>query len=165
MEIDILIDKLTDCLTDTQTGKIVNTEYKKRETDIIQKEYDEWKFDWSKPTKNGYDIYELFLENDNIVQGRIAVKIDGGVADVDIVETAPHNFGHEGRYEGVGGHLFAIACKLSLDAGCDGYVAFTAKTNLIEHYQETLNAKVLNGQRMFIDENVAKELIEKYLER
>lgn len=84
---------------------------------------------------------------------------------MDIVETAPHNFGHEGRYEGVGGHLFAIACKLSLDAGCDGYVAFTAKTNLIEHYQETLNAKVLNGQRMFIDENVAKELIEKYLER
>lgn len=35
MEIDILIDKLTDCLIDTQTGKIVNTEYKKRETDII----------------------------------------------------------------------------------------------------------------------------------
>ena len=110
-------------------------------------------------------MYELFLKNDKIVQGRIAVKIDGGVADVDVVETAPHNFGHKGRYEGVGAHLFAIVCKLSLDAGCDGYVAFTAKTDLIEHYQETLNAKIISGQRMYIDESAAKELMEKYLER
>lgn len=59
--------------------------------------------------------------------------------------------------------MFAIACKLSLDAGCDGYVAFTAKTDLIEHYQETLNAKIISGQRMYIDESAAKELMEQDL--
>lgn len=81
------------------------------------------------------------------------------------METAPHNFSHNGKYTGVGGHLFAIACKMSMDAGCDGFVAFTAKNNLIEHYKETLGAKVISGQRMYIDDNAAKVLIEKYLER
>lgn len=31
-----------------------------------------------------------------MVQGRISLKIDGGIADVDIVKTAPHNYGHAG---------------------------------------------------------------------
>jgi len=114
--------------------------------------------------KSGYEIYELFVEGDNTVQGRIAFRIDGGVADVDIVEAAPHNIGHLGEYIGVGGHLFAIACKSSMEAGCDGYVAFTAKNKLVEHYKEVLGAQVLNGQRMYIDEATAHELIGKYLE-
>ena len=67
-------------------------------------------------------------EGDNTVQGRISVKVDGGVADVEIVETAPHNYGHLGKYEGVGGHLFAVACQISMEAGCDGVVAFTSKS-------------------------------------
>lgn len=38
-----------------------------------------------------------------MVQGRIALKHeDGGVVNIDIVETAPHNYGHNGKYEGVG---------------------------------------------------------------
>ncbi len=165
MEIDILIDKLTDCLVETETGKIVQTEYVKKKTKIRSVEYKGWKFDWSTPQKNGYDIYELFVEGDDAVQGRIALKIDGGVADVDIVEAAPYNVGHKGKYEGVGGHLFAIACKMSMDAGCEGYVAFTAKTNLIEHYKSEIGAKVVRGQRMYIDDVTAKQLIKKYLER
>ena len=50
-----------------------------------------------------------------------------------------------------------------MDVGCDGFVAFTAKNKLIGHYQETLGAKVLSGQRMFIDESAAQRLIDKYL--
>ena len=46
--------------------------------------------------KNGYHIYELFVKGDDTVQGRISLKIDGGVADVEIVETAPHNYSHKG---------------------------------------------------------------------
>lgn len=110
MEIDIVIDKITDCLIDTRTGKEVKTEYRMRKTPIRPKDYKGWKFDWSITEENGYDIYELFLKDDDTVQGRISLKIDGGVADVDIVETAPHNYSHTGRYEGVGAHLFAIAC-------------------------------------------------------
>lgn len=165
MEIDIRIDELTDCLIERQTGNLVDTYYEKRNVPIKQKDFKGWKFDWSKPEKNGYDIYELFLKDSETVQGRIAYRIDGGVADVDIVESAPQNMGHNGKYKGVGGHLFALACQASFEAGCDGFVAFTAKTNLIEHYKESLGAKVLNGQRMYIDESAAKVLIEKYLER
>ena len=50
------------------------------------------------------------LADDDTVQGRISLRIDGGVADVAIVETAPHSYGLTGKYQGVGGHLFAIAC-------------------------------------------------------
>ncbi len=164
MEIDILIDELTDCLVERETGKIVVTYYKKCELPIKSKEYHGWKFDWSIPDKEGYDIYELFVEGDNTVQGRIAFRIDGGVADVDIVESAPHNIGRQGKYIGVGGHLFAIACQDSVEHGCDGFVAFTAKTNLIKYYIDVLGAQVLNGQRMYINEYAAKELISKYLE-
>ncbi|MDY4922760.1 hypothetical protein [Frisingicoccus sp.] len=164
MEIAIVIDELTECLVETATGKVVETYYERRVTPIKIKDFKGWKFKWNTTEKNGYDIYELYVQGSDIVQGRISFRIDGGVADVDIAETAPHNFGHTGQYTGVGGHLFAIACKVSMDAGCDGFVAFTAKNKLIEHYKETLGAKVLSGQRMYIDETAAQVLIAKYLE-
>ena len=34
MEVDILIDRITDCLIDTRTGVEVETEYRLRETPI-----------------------------------------------------------------------------------------------------------------------------------
>lgn len=163
MEIDIHIDSLTDCLIETATGRVLETEYMKRESEIKRKDWKKWKFDWNQTQDSGYDIYELHIKGSSTVEGRISFIIDGGVAVVDIVETAPHNYGHNGKYTGVGGHLFAIACKESMEAGCDGFVAFTAKSDLIEHYKETLGAKVLAGQKMYIDENAAQVLIKKYL--
>lgn len=115
--------------------------------------------------KNGYHIYELFLKGDDTVQGRISVKIDGEVADVDIVETAPHNYSYIGIYEGVGAHLFAIACQVSLDAGCDGFVVFTSKSDLVEYYKEKLNAGIFRDIRMYIDENAAQILLNKYMRK
>lgn len=165
MDVEVLIDKLTDCLVERKTGKIVETQYKKRTTPIKAKEYKGWNFKWNTTENNGYVIYELFLKDSDIVQGRISLKIDGGVADVDIVETAPHNYGHEGIYEGVGGHLFAIACQCSLEAGCDGFVAFTSKSNLVEYYMETLNAQIVSGRKMYIDEEVANILLDKYIRK
>lgn len=165
MEVDIQIDKLTDCLVEKSTGKQVETEYRLRTVPIKPKDYKGWKFDWSKTEKNGYSIYELFLTDDDTVQGRISLRIDGGVADVDIVESAPHNYDHTGKYQGVGGHLFAIACQISMEAGCDGFVAFTAKSDLIAYYSRVLNAQVAKGQRMYIDEAAANILLDKYIRR
>ena len=165
MEVDILIDKITNCLIDSRTGEEVETEYRKREILIEPKDYKGWKFNWSITEKNGYDIYELFLKDDDTVQGRISVKLDGGVADVDIVETAPHNYSHTGRYEGVGAHLFAIACQVSFDAGYDGFVAFTSKSDLVEYYKEKLNASVFRDSRMYIDEEAAQILLDKYMRK
>ena len=81
---------------------------------------------------------------------------------MDIVEAAPFNVGHAGRYKGVGAHLFAIACKLSWDVGNEGYVQFTAKTDLVEHYRETLAAKSIDWHTMYIDSYGAVKLIQRY---
>ena len=37
MEVDILIDRITDCLIDTRTGEEVETEHRMRETPIRPK--------------------------------------------------------------------------------------------------------------------------------
>ena len=107
----------------------------------------------------------MYIKDEDEVQGRISLKIDGGVADIDIVETAPHNLGHNGKYIGVGGHLFAIACKISAEEGCDGVVAFTSKSDLIEHYKKELKAVEIMPRRMVIFEDAAKILIDKYIRK
>lgn len=165
VEVDILIDKLTDCLVERSTGEQVETEYRLRTVSIKPKDYKNWKFDWSRTEKNGYNIYELFIAGDDTVQGHISVKVDGGVADVEIVETAPHNYGHLGKYEGVGAHLFAIACQISMEAGCDGVVVFTSKTSLVEYYKRALNAVEIADRRLVIFEDAAEILLDKYIRK
>jgi len=165
LTVDIQIDRLTDCLVDRETGNVVGTKYVERTTTITKKECRGWKFDWSTTQKNGYTVYELFVEGDDTVQGRISLTIVGGVAEVDIVESAPHNYGHTGKYEGIGGHLFAIACQISMEAGCDGFVAFTAKTNLVDYYKRTLKAQIIKGNRMYLDDEAANILIDKYIRK
>ncbi|MED9902788.1 MAG: hypothetical protein UFG06_01255 [Lachnospiraceae bacterium] len=165
MEVDILIDSFTNCLIERKTGEEIATEYRLREIPIQPADYKGWKFNWSSTEKNGYHIYELFLKGDNIVQGRISLKVDGGVADVDIIEAAPHNYSHFGTYEGVGAHLFAIACQISFEAGCDGVVAFTSKSDLVRYYMNKLNAVEITPRRMVIFENAAQILLNKYIRK
>lgn len=62
----------------------------------------------------------------------------------------------------MGAHLFAIACKLSWEAGNEGYVQFTAKTDLVDHYRQTLKAKPIDWHTMYIDSYGAIALIKKY---
>ena len=169
MEIDIYIDSLTNCLVYSETGEECDTEYRLVTRTITKREAEElkeegWKFDWSIPHQKGYEVYELLLEDSDEVQGMIALKHirDQYYTHVDIVEAAPFNVGQDGLYKGVGAHLFAIACKLSWDVGNEGYVQFTAKTDLVEHYQKTLNAQNIDWHTMYIDSYGAIKLIQKY---
>lgn len=169
MEIDIFIDSLTDCLVCNATGELYDTEYRLVRRTISEShaktlKREGWKFDWSIPHRNGYEVYELLLQENDEVQGMIALKHIRSqyYTHVDIVEAAPFNVGKNGKFKGVGAHLFAIACKLSWDAGNEGYVQFTAKTDLIEHYQNTLGAKAINWHDMYIDSYGAVALINKY---
>jgi hypothetical protein len=50
------------------------------------------------------------------------------------------NRGKDKIYEGVGGNLFAYACKVSKDFGLEGFVSFISKSSLMEHYHLTLRA-------------------------
>lgn len=170
MKIDVVIDEITNCLVLRNTGEEVETEYKLVSTKISKTEARSlqsqgWKFDWSIPQEDGNEIYQLFVKDDPSVQGMIALKnmSDDYYVYVDLVESAPTNIGHLGKYIGVGGHLFAIACQKSFEYGDDGYVVFTPKTKLVEHYAKVLNANMLDERRMFIDTTNAKYLVRKYL--
>lgn len=79
-----------------------------------------------------------------------------------LIESSKFNKGKGKVYLGVPGNLVAFACKVSLEKGYDGFVAFDAKTSLIKHYQETLGASYFRGQRMFIDTGAAMKLITQY---
>lgn len=169
MEIDIYIDVMTNCLVFAETGEECDTEYRlvvKQITkwDAMQLKSKGWKFDWSVPQQNGYEVYELLLKDDDIIQGMIALKHVQGqyYTHIDIVEAAPFNVGHHGRYKGVGAHLFAIACKQSFENGNEGYVQFTAKTNLVSHYIQMLNAKCIDRHTLYIESQDAATLVKRY---
>jgi hypothetical protein len=51
---------------------------------------------------------------------------------------------------------------MSFELKYDGIVSFIAKSKLIEHYQQTLGAKLFGGNRMYIDTKEALILTTKY---
>jgi len=65
-------------------------------------------------------------------------------------------------YEGIGGNLFAYACKTSYEEGFDGVVSFYSKTQLIDHYSVTLGAILFANNKMIIPEQNAHLLVCKY---
>ena len=79
-----------------------------------------------------------------------------------LIESAPFNLGKGKVYIGVPGNLCAFTCRLFFHRGFEGYVAFTAKTKLINHYENTLGAEIVGGQLMVINKLSALRLIDKY---
>lgn len=172
--ISIIIDGLTNCLEVRETGEIVATYYRERkeqftDDEIVNMHKQGWSsnFNWKVVQDEGYQVYELRTKKDDVIQGYIALK--HYAADlytfVSLVESAPWNRSSNGRYMGVGGHLFAIACKESWDNGNEGNVVFESKTDLIEHYTRTLSAKIVNPRipvKLLLDTRAAANLIQKY---
>jgi hypothetical protein len=58
--------------------------------------------------------------------------------------------------------LLLLVVKCHLKKKYDGVVSFIAKTQLVEHYEQTLGAKLFGGNRMFIDTKEAFILTTKY---
>ncbi len=79
-----------------------------------------------------------------------------------LVESAPFNKGKTKLYTGVPGNLVAFACRLSFQRGFEGNISFVSKTQLINHYTETLGVFHAGGRLMIIETNAALRLIDKY---
>lgn len=165
--INIEVDEMTPCLRRLKDNAIIKTDV--REIKYKKSDFKDWLFDWSKTEKNGYQILALYADGDNRIQGAISIKPrkDNLTIEIDIAESAPFNSSYNKKikskeYSGVGAHLFAEVCKRSFDLGYDGYVEFTAKTNLISYYQKELGAVVIGGQKMVIDEISARKLVDRY---
>lgn len=132
-----------------------------------------WEFDWTRPEQDGFDVYALYVKGELAIQGLIAMKDDPAnyAVKINIVEAAPQNNPHNPTnpfgikaYNGVGGLLFAEACRRSFEKGYDGFVYFIAKTNLIAYYQNELGAVLLDPKQriMAIDTPAAAALVRQY---
>ncbi len=160
-----VIDKITNSIEDSVSGKSLDTEIhpaNKADMKTVLKK-NGWRFDWKIEMSNSEkQVYKLIIKDDVTIQGLISVEVMENFIEMHLIENAPHNFGKEKRYLGVAGNLVAFACKLSLENGFNGYVAFTAKTELIEHYQQALSAELLFKNRMAISPYAAKKLVNSY---
>lgn len=102
------------------------------------------------------------VNNQTIIQGLISLEVKSDHVFMHLVESAPFNKGKTKLYSGVPGNLVAYACKLSFQRGHEGNVAFISKTQLIDHYIESLGAVHFGGRLMIIETNAALRLLNKY---
>ena len=166
IEQGFIIDRLTDSILNKISGDSFQTEIstlKKSDLKNIIKK-NGWNFDWKSEFNDlKKEVYKLtIVNNPDIVQGLLSITIESDHIYMNLLESAPFNIGKQKLYEGVAGNLVAYACKTSFQKGYDGFVAFTAKTRLINHYEETLGAYHFKNQRMIIDTEPAKFLVTKY---
>ena len=126
-----------------------------------------WNFSWAVEYKNPTkDVYKLtIVQNPANIQGVVSLSIERDHVFVHLLESAPFNIGKGKVYSGVPGNLMAYACKISFLNGLEGYVGFTSKVKLIPHYEKTLRAVHVGGQRMIIFPNSAQFLINKYFKK
>lgn len=166
IELDFVIDALTNSIRNTVSGDSFRTEVLQlTKTDLKQiTKKNGWNFNWKTDLEiNTKEVYKLtIVGNPNIVQGLMSLTINSDHIYLDLLENAPFNLGRNKLYEGVAGNLVAYACKISFQNGFEGYVSFAAKTQLIEHYQKSLNAIHFGGQLMIINTLAASLLMEKY---
>lgn len=163
--IDIEIDKLTNSIENSITGEVFATSVlplvATHSREIKKKD---WGFNWKKELKEKEKtVFKLVtVSNPNIVHGLISLEDKGSFILLHLIESARFNKGKEKIYLGVPGNLVAFACKRSFESGYEGFVNFVAKSKLIEHYKETLQAKVLYDNHMAIDTKGAAILVNKY---
>jgi hypothetical protein len=164
--LDVEIDKLTHSIENVITGESFPTEViPLAKTDLPQvTKKNGWKFNWTLEFGlSGREVFKLIIiDNSEVIQGLISFSVEIGFIEMHLIETAPHNFGKNKMYYGVPSNLTAFACKRSFEHGFDGYVAFTAKTALIEHYKKILGAVMIGGQRMMLETPQARNLVNMY---
>lgn len=164
--LDFVVDKLTNSIENVVTGDSFSTDITIISNSDLKNVTPKkgWAFDWKDELKQPErDVYKLtIVNNQSIVQGLISLEIKSDHVYMHLVESAPFNKGKTKIYAGVPGNLVAFACKLSFQRGHDGNVSFFSKTQLVQHYIDTLGALHFGGRVMIIDTNAALKLLNKY---
>ena len=166
IEQDFIIDKLTNSILNTISGDSFQTEVSILEKSDLKEvtKKNGWNFNWSIEFQNiEKEVYKLtIVNNSKIIQGLLSLTIESDHIFMNLLESSPFNVGKGKLYEGVPGNLVAFACKISFQKGYEGFVAFDAKTKLIEHYENTLGAYHFNNQRMILETKASRILVQKY---
>lgn len=166
IELDFLIDKLTNSIENVITGDSFQTEVSlvsSSDLKTITKK-NKWLFDWKYEHRQPeIEVYKLtIVGNSTIIQGLMCVEIKSDHIYMHLVENAPFNKGQNKMYAGVAGNLIAFACRLSFQRGHEGNVSFLSKSQLIDHYEKSLGAVNFGGRVMIIETKAALKLIDKY---
>lgn len=137
-EVEIEIDALTISVVEVSTGKIYKTHVSKASLEFLNTIHKKngWKFNWKIEARlNNRNIFKLTLHSKiSVLLGLICIETKEDHVHIHLVENSPENVGRAKVYQGIGGNLFAFACKESYEKGFDGVVSFYAKTQLIVHY-------------------------------
>ena len=162
-ELDFEVDKLTTSIENSISGEIFDTQVS-HVTEIKHIKKIEWVFDWHKEIQDSSKkVFKLTtINNPDIIHGLISLTDKGDHIFMNLIENAKFNKGEKKLYRGIAGNLVAFACKTAFENDYDGVVSFIAKTQLIEHYKQTLGAKLFAGNRMFIDTKEAYVLTTRY---
>ncbi|MES2766591.1 MAG: hypothetical protein V4642_12020 [Bacteroidota bacterium] len=166
VSLDFIIDKLTDSIQNTISGDSFQTENSRLTKSDLKNvtKKNGWNFNWKAELENNSrEVYKLtIVHNPTIIQGLVSFTIKDGHIYMELLESAPFNLGKSKLYEGVPGNLVAYVCKVSFQNGFEGFISFTAKTKLIEHYEKTLGADHVGGNLMIIPSHIAQKLVDKY---
>ena len=163
--LDFVIDKLTSSIENIRTGEIHDTRvmrlYPSDSKLLISQD---WLFDWHREINS--DDREVFalttISQRDILQGLMSISDGEDHVFMNLIESAEFNVGKNKLYEGVAGNLVAFACYRSIQLGYDGAMAFEAKTQLIGHYEKSMEAKRIGANRMFIPVDIAHRLVQRY---
>jgi hypothetical protein len=162
----IEIDKLTNSISNTISGDSFPTDvHPANKTDLKNAtKKNGWLFNWIGESKlKDRNVFNLTIRNNpEIIQELLSISDYNDHYYLHLIDSAPFNLGKNKLYEGVPGNLFAFTCKSSWDKGYQGFVSFTSKTKLIEHYEKSLGAIHVGGNKMIIFPHEALKLIKKY---
>lgn len=169
---NVEVDETVPCLRRMSDGKIVETQVIKvgREELKNYRESNGWYIDWS-ATPSDVAVYKITVEGENEAQGLIGVRDDKDNMAVYVHwgVAAPWNQGlivgtDNKRYNGVGGHIFAVAASESVKLGYGGFFhAKAANGSLLAYYIKEFGAKPTgNGYGFYVDEASAQKLLEEY---
>jgi len=163
--LDFVIDKLTNSIENSSTGEVFDTSVVRlTEKNLSLINHSDWQFDWRAEIRDkSKAVYKLStLNNPKIIQGLLSIEDKHDHIFMHLIESSKFNKGKGKIYFGIPGNLVAYACKVSVDKGYQGFLAFDAKSALIRHYEETLHATHFRGLRMFIETKAALRLISQY---
>ena len=168
------IDELTPCLIEISTGEIYETEVVRLKRKSFLSKYNKrtgWYVNWGK-FPDDVEIYALVLKGTVDVQGLIAIRCDELAKAVHIVWSCVAPWNNKLKtakvtYQGIGGHLFAIAAELSFIKGYEGYVFGDAiNEDVLQHYVENFQASHIHTRdgtyRFIINPENTHKLMEVY---
>lgn len=172
--ITVEIDKLVPCLKNVETGDIVETEVVQLTRKSFLAKFNEktgWFTNWAKQLDE-HEVFALVIKGTMDVQGLVSVRHNEEAkatyaswmcANPESVKTKTNP---TKKYEGIGGHLFAIAIDKSLDYGDGGAIyGYAASEKLLLHYMETFGALyvgIMHQYHFVINEEQALPIKEAY---